>query len=136
MKRRLLNLLTVVSLLLCVAVAVLWLRSEWVDPPDRLAFANSSFFLSSGGAVGWNHWSGGPPAPSADDGEFLGFGRYKAAVGNRTLTEWRVPYWFLALATAAAPAAWLVGFGRRRGRDRDRGFEVTPPERGRDAGGQ
>jgi hypothetical protein len=29
MKRRLLNLLTVVSLLLCVAVAVLWVRSYW-----------------------------------------------------------------------------------------------------------
>ena len=31
MKRRLLNLLTVVSLVLCVAVATCWVRSYWVD---------------------------------------------------------------------------------------------------------
>jgi hypothetical protein len=35
-RRRLLNLLTGLSLLLCVAVCVLWVRSYWVQPPRVL----------------------------------------------------------------------------------------------------
>jgi len=35
MRRRLLNLLTALSLLLCVAVCVLWVRSYWIG--DRWA---------------------------------------------------------------------------------------------------
>jgi hypothetical protein len=38
MKRRLLNLLTMLSLLLCVAVAVLWVRSYWRN--DALEFSH------------------------------------------------------------------------------------------------
>ena len=37
MKRRLLNLLTVASLLACAAVVVLWVRSYWIQ--DTLRFA-------------------------------------------------------------------------------------------------
>ena len=131
MRRRLLNLLTVLSLLLCVAAGVLSVRSYWVDPPDRLGFDNSSFLLSSHGGVGWNSWNAVPPASLAEDWQFLGFGRSRAGVGSRTLTEWRVPYWFLALATAALPAWWLVLFLRRRAPDR--GFEVAP---GREKAGE
>jgi hypothetical protein len=40
MKRRLLNLLTLLSLLLCVAVAALWVRSYWVS--DAILIANGA----------------------------------------------------------------------------------------------
>jgi hypothetical protein len=40
MKRRLLNVLTVLSLLLCVAVAVLWVRSGWVS--DAVLYGNGA----------------------------------------------------------------------------------------------
>jgi hypothetical protein len=44
MKRRLLNALTVLSLLLCVAVAVLWVRSYWT--------VDSGLLLSAAGCNG------------------------------------------------------------------------------------
>ena len=39
MKRRLLNLLTALSLVLCVAVLALWVRSHWVR--DTVEWANT-----------------------------------------------------------------------------------------------
>ena len=61
MKRRLLNLLTVLSLLLCFAVIVLWVRSFWlqsaimrnsvvVTAPHSL---RTQWFVSASGRVGW-----------------------------------------------------------------------------------
>ena len=56
MKRRLLNLLTALSLLLCVAVCVLWVRSYWHRDslyreemsPGGLAWTSKTFHSSSG----------------------------------------------------------------------------------------
>ena len=53
MTRRLLNLLTALSLLLCVAVAALWVRGQWYF--DEVAFTNGDgdgFAVSSGGRGG------------------------------------------------------------------------------------
>jgi hypothetical protein len=59
MTRRLLNLLTALSLLLCVAVVALWVRSiwvsdtlKWVHAQDAPAVAGWTTFYSGGGAFG------------------------------------------------------------------------------------
>jgi hypothetical protein len=121
MRRRLLNLLTLLSLLLCVAVAALGVRSYWADAPDRLDLGSSSsspFLVSSGGSLGWNYWSDGRFTSSARDWDFLGFSCYRAGVGGQTLTEWRVPYWFLTTTAAILPAArgwrWFRSMNRAR----------------------
>jgi hypothetical protein len=53
MTRRLLNLLTSLSLLLCVAICGLWVRSDWVQDRRELTVRGQSFDLwSSDGSVG------------------------------------------------------------------------------------
>ena len=56
MRRRLLNLVTVLSLLLCVAVAVLWVRSYWVRDIRSIPFASSYEVISYEGCL--YVWSG------------------------------------------------------------------------------
>src|SRR5687767_3048848 len=51
MKRRLPNLLTVLSLLLCVAVCVLWVRSYWAIDVIKLGSARLHKATSGGGGV-------------------------------------------------------------------------------------
>jgi hypothetical protein len=74
MKRRLLNLLTALSLMLCVAVGVLWVRSyytgDWISRTnvrDRRDYKDASewVFYSTDGlivvTVGSYRWGEGPP---------------------------------------------------------------------------
>ena len=149
MKRRLLNVLTAVSLLLCVAVIALWVRSYWcfdqlarqrLDATGRLrgvqansyrgALAIHSLLLDRTfpGAERWVdgfHYSrlrGGPGWGAYDPTTtkvHAGFGsgefRYRIGTGPPgsagaqiiwgTARVWVVPYYALALATAAPPAA-------------------------------
>jgi hypothetical protein len=128
MTRRLLNVLTALSLLLCMAAVVLWVQSCW-DPLllRRTLSRGSSMAVGSeaGGVnVTWRDWwiSTGPSpyrwvrmgrtSPARFRWRTLGFGvewwqqvqRSGSLRASRSVT---LPYWFLAAATAAIPGARL-----------------------------
>ena len=52
MTRRLLNLLTVLSLLLCVAACVLWVRSYWIPDRTQILSMPRFFLIFATGCVG------------------------------------------------------------------------------------
>ena len=136
MRRRLLNILTALSLLLCVAVAALWVRSYWrVHGVAFEGAAGTRGAVSRGGALyfireppgvgvppaGWV-WLSGPVAgaptmPAGVTGP-LGFGDFEpaGAMGPRIVA---VPWWCVAVLGLAL-AGWRVG-QPRRGRDRAAG---------------
>ena len=100
MKRRLLNLLTILSLLLCMAVVALWMfRIEGIhvlrDGGGGIGggsyVATYVLFVHNGRiGLGWTH----------SDVWFEG--------------EVASPLWVVALVTAAVPATWVVRRARRR----------------------
>ena len=139
MTRRTLNLLTALSLLLCVAVAALWFRGR----------AGMDAFEKYGPRFGWGlylaegeavvTWSFGdergemiprqyayrrlprgfakiaidrPQPQSTFDFNYF---RFRLAHRHQTLSNWTagVPYWFLCLALAAGPAWHAAGWRRR-----------------------
>ena len=137
MKRRLFAILSTLSLLLCVAVVVLWVRSYWAM--DSLDYRSGRFGLyldSTRGLIcvlqrgfpyapenlpdGWNFssWSWDSPSSrsSLDPREYgdsfwarIGFS-YDGLSRNERLGDFRsmsVPYWSLAAALLPPPLAWL-----------------------------
>ncbi len=140
--RRLLNLLTALSLLLCVAVGVLWVRSYWVF--DQVLQASGRHYrnvTSLRGRVSvqlvrvsqpvwYGVWHrGAKPAAGMREGplvwQFAGFGKGhgKMMMVGVTGTEgiYVFPYWAL-LVTFAAPGVlrWIAARRRRRLRERER----------------
>ena len=152
MRRRLLNLLTLLSLLLCVAAAALWVRSyrqyaelQWGKSYETgfgWRLCDHCFAASDGSAC--YVWSYGPvftahPRDQLHWHTFLGFvlayGPH-GLVPDSALTANRlticVPFWFIAAATAALPAARLTRRLRRHraGHCRRCGFDlVATPDR-------
>jgi hypothetical protein len=139
MSSRLLNLLTLVSLLLCVAVAALWVRSYWVF--DQLQHPSGRRYVGVTSLRGrlavqvvtlnvpiWvSTWDWATrPAASQGDGAYewqfmgFGFGHGTMQLAGATGTEgiYTAPHWAL-LVTSAVPAglAWAL---RRRRRTRQR----------------
>ena len=141
LRRRLLNLLTALSLLLCIAAALLWVRSyQWMDalwrwsPPGAVRAAYSDhgrlYLVTASGLRhsnrGWQREardvSDRPSiwARDADGANYsyslLGFGYINAdrieGIADR-LRLVTVPHWFLVLAFAT-PATRLTGALRRR----------------------
>jgi hypothetical protein len=129
MKRRLLNLLTVLSLVLCAVVVALWVRSYWCTDAIKYSNGDSSWVFASGRVgllascygdgmskdwTGWHRWRGGPgepafggvnPPPDRCGFAFQCF-RWKAnspALRGVVL----LPHWFVALP-AAVLGAWRV----------------------------
>lgn len=111
MKLRLRNVLTVLSLLLCVAMVVLWVRSYterneiWAgsylvtSTDGRLYVESVSDFLRRMGSNRWfSGFSNGPPPPPAP---FL-----------VTPIHYAIP----TIMTAILPGAWFVQTWRRSGR--------------------
>jgi len=104
MRRRLLNFLTVLSLLLCVAVLALWVSRSEIQNVLRNGgggFAGGSdvatyvFFVRNGWiGLGWTH----------SDLWFEG--------------EIACPLWLMALVTAVLPAMWVVRRAVRRNSSR------------------
>ena len=144
MKRRLLNLLTAVSLLLCAATVALWVRSAEVSDMVGLTWgARSVWAKSRAGSVEleWLSWPPSevrawqrfshliaeeskpfPPARGAARSGQAGDGKRFRAYRDRTARgtpSWGVvfPHWAMALATTVVPAIWLA---RARGRRRRR----------------
>ena len=145
MTRRLLNLLTALSLLLCVTVVVLWVRSYFrvdvVMPPDYPA-GKSRVFTSDHGSMALLFY---PPMTSGPRGRvYSASGEWRWQVKDRSLTlrlirgpqfttsfglpglrfrsdgrlrAWEVQYWLLLLVAAALPAArGVVHWFHRRSR--------------------
>jgi hypothetical protein len=142
MRRRLFNFLTALSLALCVAMLVLWARSQWVA--DRYEGARAAVGAVDGDLiVVWNRGDDGMEVPpeargyhagtvndtllalgllfTADrqTGWELGGIAYRHAVGGGTRMVY-APCWLLAALLAVAPAAWAAGRLRRR-------LRKTPP---------
>jgi hypothetical protein len=140
MKRRLLNFLTVLSLLLCVAVAVLWVRSYWMA--DAWGWARESAAVHAGAdsgrlRVGWTvlapgstfapsktmhiSWRLGvdPPAITLPTTvSILGFAvhRNKLPSGFDSAIL-LLPFWFVAGVASLPPAVLLRAARRRRERE-------------------
>jgi hypothetical protein len=127
-KRRLLNLLAVLSLLLCVAVCVLWAalprampaqfytsghrysvhwtpESMWLEVTAGVRDARGGFRAPAG--QGWaSSWDWPQPLP-------LGFGYGRSPVGDPRAAFYRgvaLPWWFLFSAPLVLPAWRLVGW--------------------------
>jgi hypothetical protein len=136
LRRIILNALTVLSLLLCVGMAGLWVRSYWVvDLVERCNGSTRSgqWLTSVYGALyfGAMHESGGVRgyflhgdgisygaygnAHRPPDRHFLGFYLWRE---KKTSPDYRfgfgVPYWFLVVSAAAMPGIRGVRSLRRR----------------------
>jgi hypothetical protein len=149
MMRRLFTLASAVSLTLCLATVVLWIRSYRVSDDlwylhthwgvsvssefDRLQFrwwsAPEPDDLGVGGGHDANRaeWSGDPPELA------LGFGRTLAGVSDslgNTHTEpiYWCPHWFLVALFALIPLLrirdWLSRHGHRQGRCAHCGYDL------------
>ena len=139
-RRRLLNLLTALSLLLCVATCVLWARSYWrYDLPAVGAGQSNLYVHSVNGSLyfqwGWDGESARRPAwaefrsnpsdPAAGQGLFeFGFAdntSQRTPPLSRVIGLW-MPHWAVAAAFAVAPA-WAAAAlaAQRRARKRGRG---------------
>jgi hypothetical protein len=142
MKRRLLNVLTALSLLLFVAVVAVWVRSYfaaeyvWYQPAGRVIEliatkgklecyrarfgANSRFAFTErfGRRPGppWDIVPGGPGSPGGWN--FAGFGHVRVVDASGDVTMDVVPLWALVLAAAVAPALGLRRRLLRRARGR------------------
>ena len=155
MIRRLLNLLTVLSLLLCVAVVALWVRSyAWGDSLTWRRAPRQFDATSDRGAVmlGWGRIISEYPAPEGWHGSFWPFERDTETIrfARRPGGAWgfgveRVrregpgplydstsvvfPWWAVGLPLLALSASYLLATVRRmrRAKRRDRGFDVGQP---------
>ena len=137
-KRRMLNVATALSLLLCVAVVVLWIRSHRTSSvfgyyTDRGSdgWYRNFYFASYRGRVTFvslrqkfadqlprgrfHAWDDETPSPQPGT-EFAGFGHFHVQGREMGWTEIRVPYWSVVLAAATAPVTTAAGWLRRRGR--------------------
>ena len=138
-KRRLFNLAGAVSLLLCTAVGMLWVRSYRVGTasgysadlsPDGMW--HEHYFASDGGELYLTAFRQDAPSSGAhgrffmrdyarrelargeESWRFAGFSYdYFPQMPQREWRTWGVPYWFLATLTMATPAAWIIRRHRR-----------------------
>jgi len=142
MPRRLFTVLSALSLLLCVATAVLWVRSYWVYneahwgqalfiPVDPGVFDGEHYLGSYRGrlyygrarGIGYFTMSLAEQTPWRPDGSvnfpsilppgILGFAHCEPAnTGLFVCTVWCLPYWFAVLGTGALPLYWFKTYRR------------------------
>ena len=113
MARRLLNLLTVLSLLLCIAVAALWFVSHESKGWDMAVDGSERRFIGSyRGRLDYRIFStdfaGGMPS-GVRGHSCLGFGSYHVSyTGGGSIHSAEVPHWFVLVLTAVLPASSTV----------------------------
>jgi hypothetical protein len=149
MRRRLLNLLTALSLLLCVAAVALWVRGHWVG--DGIVVSSGRYHHSLDSSLGFLDyeccWERPRPVRKTlpmtpgrgfrrtrwepaewetrlppEAGRFLGFawGSGEKVYQSRDPFVWvRVPYWSVVAALAAVPAWRFSARARRAARIRN-----------------
>ncbi len=137
MKRRLFNILSAMSLLLCVALMVLWVRSYWVcDAVDcRIVWGGKTLIrvIPNYGRI-WVYYDTSEDSPSRLSLQYrteealpipmlsfanrCGFSYLYAGASPNGRSNWRafVPYWLPTLASAVLPTAWLIDARRRKHR--------------------
>lgn len=139
MKRRLFTILSALSLLLFVAVCVLWLRSYFrADSYYSGGDDGTLLYVESGrGFVSVMRTSMDPQFTSKETkwasselpsypmwgrpstlAQRLGFWSMTAQGYHGLSCRWIVPCWFLSVLTCVLPGGWLIGHGRRRQRQR------------------
>ena len=130
MKRRLFNILSAMSLLLCVATMVLWVRSYW-NPTDvwfvwcTETDSNRVSMDSRHGQVALDYvrdHNGEPNWLGYHDVNAhakWGFDFYHGQSNGREdyMAIW-VPYWLLVLSTALSPLLWLNSHVKNRKRSK------------------
>jgi hypothetical protein len=128
-KRRLLNILAAISLLLCVATLALWVRSYWAA--DAVDWEGSNDILGAGsqkgrilivvtrnsgnvGDTGFQFQIGRSPNQlkfedefGNDGHEWLGFGYAHISAGE-TICLIMLPLWFICILFSLGPAIWLT----------------------------
>lgn len=114
MSRRLFNLLTLLSLLLCAVVGVLWVRNPGSGPVADFAYGSMDDV--------W-YWPGQTRYFVESGDGLLCFGWHDGPLSSEAIC---VPHWLAFVAAAALPAVWLVLRARRGRRHRVAGFEVVP----------
>ena len=145
MSQRLSKIMAASSLLLCMAIAALWVRSYFAADQlvvgsdwhlfgmasSRGRFVSGTVTLLKAGAISergfetrrpedldihaWRHWGG------------LGF--YFVSDSDPFAAERRLlvlPFWFLQLCFTIHPALLFLRWRRRRRENQDRGFPVSP----------
>ena len=152
MKRRLFAILSALSLLLCVAAVVLWVRSYFrADSYYRGAEDGTQVYVESGrGFVSvtrsWVNPANSPKGtkwaskekPSypmwgrpATVAQRLGFWSITARSYSEPVRRWIAPYWFLSALTAVLPGSWSI-IHRRGWRRRHRSAAGLCPACGYD----
>jgi hypothetical protein len=141
-RRRLLNLLTALSLLLCVAACAMWARSYWRR--DSIVYIglrelcaassnHSSIYFERNSGANWVtnpakewRWQSEPPSPGTTwDSDVsrrvvrLRLLRFAWAAHDPPAEKYRlrmliVPYWFVSLSAAIVPASRLRATLKRR----------------------
>src|SRR5688572_10735000 len=117
--RHLFTLCSALSLLLCVAVCVLWVRSYWLKDTVRLydrlpggrRIYTGEHVYSDRGRITLTRFDPVWRTLGGKEGWSVGgFGRYRERpVDYREPIFWhyQVPHWSIALVTAILPAVWL-----------------------------
>jgi hypothetical protein len=122
-RRRLLSLVCCLSLLLCLAAAVLWINSRsWVrvltywshvqgfsvaSVPDGFRLTKMT---ATGEILGWDYRCvGSGPNAQNYDWQFIGFKRQS----DRFFSAIVIPYWFASFGLGILPASRLIGYWRR-----------------------
>jgi hypothetical protein len=119
-KRRLFNAAALVSLVVCAALTLLWLRSYWLADHFDVPYKRlQTMILSESGSLSFC-WIN-PPAPrfgwhsfSPQGGSAFGFGFVRA---DGPVSILFFPHWLPAGLFAVLPTVWFVGrhLARRRG---------------------
>ena len=134
MKRSAFTILSASSLLLCVAITSMWVRSYWYR--DGILLRNNIGFASDRGSiwwrydlvvqanVGWFSTKAGSYSPwhnfekyASSSWHFagIGFARFTFPAGGPSpITIWAVPHWSLAAIALVPPALWLLRWRRLR----------------------
>ena len=129
MKRRLLNLLTALSLLLCMAVGALWVRSCYrLDWGAVVVGLHQLVFVSTSGGITIEHYDNHPDNPSGtywaarpvnetgfDGTRHWDFAIQRAGVPRADVADGiRFPHWAAIVVFAAMPAVRVVREIRRQ----------------------
>ena len=144
MKRRLFTIFSVLSLLMCIATAAIWVRSYWIADhvTDFILHRGDSGFdqicastVNGSILVGYLDRQGSlPPSevaglkyeavhmrvPRDTPARRWGFGYWDGSKPNVSMICWEVwwPLWVLMLPMAALPGAWLIVRARARERQK------------------